>query len=301
VWVRGALGPMTCWVTRNDVEDVMEEPSEWTRVYEAEHSASPAVLTELKLAESIRLLRGERCGLYVHSGLRGDEGLVYDNQRGDVTYHDKVLKVLPGLAHISNRPFGTRGMWWGSAWRRNRAFVGRLAYGVRWRRWSPAPEVHHAFPRGFRETVITLLAGSRRPESLLYLLQDEVIFFLMNKCSYNWWGEEMHGGARAEEEWDGDEWVIHCHPTPVGEWDSEWDDDSDIDASDTPMGTPGGGRGHLPHSGGSASGSSTGSTGRSISFEGSPESGVARLRLAKSAAIGSVTGGSCAQDTPSWQ
>ena len=192
VWVRGALGPMTCWVTRKDVEDVMEKPSEWTRVYEAEHSASPVALTELKLVESIRLLRGERCGLYVHSGLQGDEGLVYDNQRGDVTYHDKVLKVLPGLAHISNRPFGTRGMWWGSAWRSNRAFVGRLAYGVRWRRWSPAPEVHHAFPRGFRETVITLLAGSRRPESLLYLLQDEVIFFLMNKVCISSEDEEPH-------------------------------------------------------------------------------------------------------------
>ena len=49
------------------------------------------------------------------------------------------------MAHLSNRPFGDSGLW-GSPWRHNREFVGRVAYGVRWKMWSP--EVHMQFPYG---------------------------------------------------------------------------------------------------------------------------------------------------------
>lgn len=86
-----------------------------------------------------------------------------------MTYQDRVLKVLPGYAHLSNRPFGTRGFW-GRPWRSNREFVGRMQYGVRWKMWQPS-DVHRSFPIGFQKTVMTMIMGSRRPESLLYLLQ----------------------------------------------------------------------------------------------------------------------------------
>lgn len=86
-----------------------------------------------------------------------------------MTYQDRVLKVLPGYAHLSNRPFGTRGFW-GRPWRSNREFVGRMQYGVRWKMWQPN-EVHRSFPIGFQKTAMTMIMGSRRPESLLYLLQ----------------------------------------------------------------------------------------------------------------------------------
>ena len=44
---------------------------------------------------------------------------------------------------------------------------------MRWRMWSPT---HHLdFPPGFRRTVEVMWMASRRPESLMYLLQDEIV------------------------------------------------------------------------------------------------------------------------------
>ena len=80
---------------------------------------------------------GESCGLYVHSTLSGDEAIVYDNQRHQLSHEDDFLAVLPGLAHLSNRPFGSVGMWWGRPWRDRREFVGRLSYGARYTLWNP--------------------------------------------------------------------------------------------------------------------------------------------------------------------
>jgi len=169
VWVRGQLGPMTVWHTPDSFNGKLEEEGEWKKMYSATHAPNQHEYTELKLDESIRLRPGERCGLYVHSGLPGDEGLVYDNQRQHVTYQDRVLKVYPGYAHLSNRPFGARGFW-GRPWRSNREFVGRMEYGVRWKMWQPN-DVHRSFPVGFQKTAMTMIMASRRTESLMYLLQ----------------------------------------------------------------------------------------------------------------------------------
>ena len=98
---------------------------------------------------------------------------MYDNPRNHTTYRDRVFKVRPGLAHLSNRPFGKRGFW-GRPWRSSREFVGRMEYGIRWRMWQPKPAIHFAFPLGFQAAVLTMIMASRRPESLMYLLQDEV-------------------------------------------------------------------------------------------------------------------------------
>lgn len=192
VAVRGKLGPLTVWRTLEGGHAGKHETAEaWTKVYEANHSPSKNKFVELTLTTPIRLRVGERCGLYVHSALSGDQAIVYDDQHHHrLSYEDKCFQVFPGKAHLANKPFGKRGMWWGSPWRREREFVGRLCYGVRWKMWVPRPEVHLQFPRAFRRTVEVMLMGSRRPESLLYLLQDEIVLFIMNKCWWSWWGED---------------------------------------------------------------------------------------------------------------
>ena len=120
-----------------------------------------------------------------------------------------MLKVLPGYAHLSNRPFGTRGFW-GRPWRANREFVGRVEYGVRWKMWQPN-DTHRTFPVGFQKSVMTMIMASRRTESLMYLLQDEIVWFIMNKCSWDWWGTETpaalaaSAAATASASRDGDE------------------------------------------------------------------------------------------------
>ena len=217
--VRGDLGPVTVWTTPDTWQGKQEEEHAWSRVYSGQHDPTPrprrnepVQYTELKLAESIRLKPGESCGLYVHSALPGDEGLVYDNAKGSVTYQDRVLKVLPGVAHLSNRPFGTRGFW-GRPWRTKCAIGGaqtlaRPAAAAQWAvalnacrtpptppcdraralacsrefvgriqygvRWRMwNPEVHSTFPIGFQQAVMTMILASRRPESPMYRLQDE--------------------------------------------------------------------------------------------------------------------------------
>ena len=47
------------------------------------------------------------------------------------------------------------------------------------------------FPIGFQDAVKTMIMASRRPESLMYSLQDDIVFFIMNKCSWDWWGDGM--------------------------------------------------------------------------------------------------------------
>ena len=33
----------------------------------------------------------------------------------------------------------------------------------------------------------------------MYLLQDEIVLFIMNKCSWDWWGRDMDGAGGAGE------------------------------------------------------------------------------------------------------
>ena len=172
VAVRGQLGRMSVWTTRDSIGEVRETQSAWEQVYDGHHDPSPDELVTLQLASPIRLRPGEEAGLYIHSAEPGDEGLVYDNQRSrHHTYKDRCFEVHPGLAHLSNRPFGKHGLW-GRPWRVNREFVGSIKYGVRWQMWSPTKQL--GFPIGFQRAVLTMMMASRRPESLVYLLQDEV-------------------------------------------------------------------------------------------------------------------------------
>ena len=189
VSVRGNLGPMTVWQTPISYHGKHEVEDAWTLVYEGHQAPSRDVLVELKFTEPIQLRQGTSCALYVHSAGPGDDAVVYDNQRHSVSYTDRCIKLLPGMAHLSSRPFGRRGLW-GSPWRSRREFVGRVGYGVRWRMWQP--EVHLQFPEGFRRAVMTMLTAARfREESPLYLLHDYIVHFIMNKCSWDAWKDCM--------------------------------------------------------------------------------------------------------------
>lgn len=187
--VRGALGPLTVWHTPDTFRGKHEDRTAWVKVYEAQHAPSRETMVDLLLPVPLRLRPGESCGLYVHSAEPGDDAIVYDNQRSRTSsYQDRCLKLLPGMAHLSNRPFGDHGFW-GAPWRRNREFVGRVAYGVRWKMWNP--DVHAHFPRGFRRAAEAMLMASRRRESVVYLLHDYVIHFIMNQCEWWEWPAEL--------------------------------------------------------------------------------------------------------------
>jgi hypothetical protein len=96
--------------------------------------------------------------------------------------------VQAGLAHLSNTPFGRRTIWgWGSPWRENREFVGRLSYGIVYKLWNP--EVYNKFNTKFRAAVRTLLGCQRRAESPISLLPDDVIFYILNLCRWDWYGD----------------------------------------------------------------------------------------------------------------
>ena len=91
IWVRGDLGPITVWKTPQTWVRKQEEEGAWVKIYSGQHEASPrprfrepAEYTALHLNEAIRLAPGDSCGLYIHSALPGDEGLVYDNAKGPV-------------------------------------------------------------------------------------------------------------------------------------------------------------------------------------------------------------------------
>jgi hypothetical protein len=70
---------MAVYVTKEHVtfREVREEPDRWEKVYQATHSRNFRDYTELKLDTPFKISAGERKGLYVHSQLDSDEGVVY--------------------------------------------------------------------------------------------------------------------------------------------------------------------------------------------------------------------------------
>jgi len=174
---------LTVWTTPDSYKGKEHAKDLWELVYEREHGPSHRDYQQLEFMKPVRLSASDGCGVYVHSQLPGDSAIVYDNQRSPLTYEDEVFQVFPGLAHLSNRPFGRRGMW-GFPWRDNREFVGRILYGVGYTLWNP--EVHYQFPIDFRNAVKACLLCARRPESPMSRLQDDVVFFILNMCKYDW-------------------------------------------------------------------------------------------------------------------
>ena len=65
--------------------------------------------------------------------------------------------------------------------------------------WSP--NNHLLFPTRFQDAVKTMIMASRRTESLMYLLQDEIVLFIMNKCHWDDFGRDAPGGvSRADSD-----------------------------------------------------------------------------------------------------
>ena len=131
-------------------------------------------------------------GLYIHSTRQDDQAIVYDNERSSLSHEDNYIAITSGCAHISPRPFDSRGFW-GWAWRPRREFVGRLSYGVKFLMWKPTSKITSKFPPQYKRCVLTMLASLRRPECPLNVLPNEVMFYIINMCSWNWFGgvEEM--------------------------------------------------------------------------------------------------------------
>jgi len=211
--VRGRLGPLTVWVSNDPTERnrAMSEGSSsspegrqrppndssntrcfhmkeryWTKIYERTHSASPRKYEKLDLSEQPIIMRpGEVRAVYVHSTLEGDQAIVYDNKHKKLTHNDSFLSVLPGRAHVSCEVFGATPIWgWGSAWRDNREFVGRLHYGVVYKLWNP--HENQSFGNHFRGLARILFACQRRWESPMSMLPDECIFYILNMCRWDW-------------------------------------------------------------------------------------------------------------------
>lgn len=191
LWIRGKLGPITVWSLEGGLGNREASNSAgWQLIYENTHTASESELVPLALGDRrVRLEPKKKVGLYVHSKLPGDEAIVYDNQRGVYSHEDKYLRVHPGLAHLSNKPFGQRGMWWGPPWRTRREFVGRVEFGICYKLWNP--EVHQSFHSNFRKVVKCLLLTAARPDSQLHCLSDAVIFYILNMCRYDWFDAEV--------------------------------------------------------------------------------------------------------------
>jgi len=225
--VRGALGPLTVWVTKSD-EDSASEGNQrlnttrdrsnirynlrervndatvmrgqmimkeryWEKVYERRHRPSFRDYCELDFGDNPIIVKpGEIRGIYIHSTEESDQALVYDNQQNLKTYDDKFLTVLPGRSHVSPELFGTRPIWgWGNAWRDNREFVGRISYGVVFKLWNPSE--HLSFGGNFRGVTRVLFMAQRRWESTFSMLSDDCIFYILNMCRWDWMKDTFDG------------------------------------------------------------------------------------------------------------
>jgi hypothetical protein len=207
--VRGGLGELSIYISKEDPSG--ENPSSssgnrengnggsavkmgkiimkekyWDKIYEQKHGPSFKAYQQLDLsANPIILKPGEVRGVYIHSTLDNDQAIVYDNQQNIKTHDDQFITVLPGRAHVSTKVFGTRPIWgWGNAWRDNREFVGKIAYGVVYKLWNPSENL--SFGNNFRSLARVLFMCQRRWESPMSSLSDDCIFYILNMCRWDW-------------------------------------------------------------------------------------------------------------------
>lgn len=191
IWVRGGLGDLTVWMIEGSHQKSFDKKDLWTQIYQGRH-APTRELVPLVLKNPLCLPVGQQIGLYIHSTRQDDQAIVYDNERSSLSHEDNYIAITSGCAHISPRPFDSRGFW-GWAWRPRREFVGRLSYGVKFLMWKPTSKITSKFPPQYKRCVLTMLASLRRPECPLNVLPNEVMFYIINMCSWNWFGgvEEM--------------------------------------------------------------------------------------------------------------
>eukprot|EP00667_Euglena_gracilis_P006527 EG_transcript_6589 len=231
--VRGDLGTLSVYHTPDTYMLKHENPAVWKKCYEGRHDPSPDTYQLLPLQEPIVLKPGERCGLYVHSQMPGDQAIVYDDQR-NCNREDRYIRVLPGQAHLSNKPFGRRGPW-GTAWRPHREFVGKVSYGIRWLLWNP--EIHERFPPEFQQLVHVMLWAAEQRPSTIGALPEEVILYIMNMCCWDWaplriqprtYQTPAGGGQRARPGWGFGNYFLY-HAYDLGNDASDAEDEAEED------------------------------------------------------------------------
>eukprot|EP00532_Pseudo-nitzschia_australis_P012919 CAMPEP_0168220172 /NCGR_PEP_ID=MMETSP0140_2-20121125/9057_1 /TAXON_ID=44445 /ORGANISM="Pseudo-nitzschia australis, Strain 10249 10 AB" /LENGTH=502 /DNA_ID=CAMNT_0008148813 /DNA_START=127 /DNA_END=1635 /DNA_ORIENTATION=- len=181
-------------------------PSSWTKLYDNTHKpCSRGHYTELVFDKPVRLNPGEMRAMYIHSTLSGDQAIVYDNSyygSSERRYDDDKLSILTGRAHVSTTCFGQDPIWgWGNAWRDRREFVGRLAYGAVYKLWNP--EVSSKFGGCFQDGARSLLLCQRRWGSPISAFPDEVVYYILNMCPWDWFDDStktMKGRRKHEME-----------------------------------------------------------------------------------------------------
>ena len=97
---------------------IMKE-KHWIKIYENTHKPSPHEYESLDISQNPIILKpGEVRGIYIHSSIQSDRGIVYDNQQKIKTHDDHFITVLPGRAHVATEPFSTVPIWGpGNPWR----------------------------------------------------------------------------------------------------------------------------------------------------------------------------------------
>mmetsp|Transcript_16642 Transcript_16642/g.51829 ORF Transcript_16642/g.51829 Transcript_16642/m.51829 type:complete len:295 (+) Transcript_16642:237-1121(+) len=174
IYVRGGLGAMTVWSTPDGRAGKEQSQEHWSCCFQQKVASSFHDFKRLQLDPPLVLRPDRTYGLYVHSAEQGDDGVVYDNERDAICHEDDYIRVLPGLAHLSPEPFSGEGPWWGSPWRRRRAFVGKISYGARFVLWRPP--MHGAFNPQFRRGcaaaffALTMGWGGLPTDCVLYIL-----------------------------------------------------------------------------------------------------------------------------------
>eukprot|EP00040_Diaphanoeca_grandis_P005257 m.32052 g.32052 ORF g.32052 m.32052 type:complete len:405 (-) comp16571_c0_seq1:258-1472(-) len=201
LWIRGELGPMKVFITKEPVsfEGVYNNPQEWELLYDKSHEPhneydgnsddGASRYAELKLDVKRVVNPGETYGVYVHSGLESDRGVVYDdsNRSRRVIDNGSLCVQQGAYAHLNCEPFNMTAPWGGHGIRRNREFVGRISFGVRWILWTP--EQHNRFPEQYKSIVMTLILCWNRLDTELSWLPQEMVFFILNMIPWGTFGK----------------------------------------------------------------------------------------------------------------
>lgn len=203
VAVRGALGPLTVWVTNQEnlSGEISMSKRAWTKIYEKTHAPSFVGYKELDLSSNPIVLKpGSVRGIYIHSTRRGDEAIVYDNKAKVKTHDDSFITILPGRAHVSEKVFGSVPIWgWGSAWRDNREFVGQIKYGACYRLWHPSENI--SFGGNFRRAARVLFLCQRRQESPFSWLPDDCLYYILHMMRWDWLEDTSEDMRREQKGW----------------------------------------------------------------------------------------------------
>lgn len=206
--VRGHLGPLTVWTARGDCNcpkaHLHNRPDQWEKIYEQTLPPSEGVLTKLPFTKKIKIRRGEKVSFYVHSKLDDDRAIVYDNRRRTRKRGDSAgrIRIFPGRAHLWHVPFIDQNPWGhysrSGGWRLDREFVGTISYGVRYMKWTP--KNNEFFPAKFQQAATVMLQLCLDKTSRLRCLPKEVIYYIMNVCEWNYWGETEENEEEDDEE-----------------------------------------------------------------------------------------------------